>query len=256
MMRSLKYISILVFFIFISIIANAKDILIGDRIPIKIKGASQEQVRQAFDTLAKEKDIKLEEIKADNDNAVIAYFRCYSLGENSMRFGNKQITFIVKSSLDKNADNKEIYMDLSDRSNQKLYWGQFPYKCGIGTLCFIIGSCLLISSIKIKRKNKRIIVDPYQKFENGMRDLSDKEWEYEISYLLRDFIDLKYNSDFLQGVYMPIGDITTKDVEFINDLDNYKFSRHEEDLVKYKEKTKARAFDIYNKIKGGKKENV
>lgn len=233
-----------------SILSYGKNIMIGDQIPLKIKGISINEVEKSLDQLSKEKEIAIDGISIESDGSVLAKFRIFSIGENSIQIGNKSLKFLVSSSLteeEQKLENKEIFLDMSDKSNQKLYWGHIPYKGIIGIFSLICLSAYFITKIKLKKKLTSI--NPYEKFEKGMQSLSKDKWQYEISFLLREFIDYKYKSHFLSGEYKKIDKITSNDIEFIYQLDNYKFAPKTDDLDIYMKKISDRANGIYNRIK-------
>lgn len=241
---------ILILLFMCSILSYGKNIMIGDQIPLKIKGSSVSEVEKAFDQLLKEKEIIIDEINTEPDDSVLVKFRSFSIGENNIQIGNKSLKFIVSSSLteeEKKIENKEIFLDMNDKSNKNLYWGNIPYKGIIGILTLIYLTVYFLTKIKLKKKLTSI--NPYEKFEKGMNSLSRDKWQYEISYLLREFIDYKYKSHFLNGEYKKIGKITTDDIQFIYQLDNYKFASKVENLDIYMKKISVKAYEIYNKIK-------
>ena len=252
-MKPAKKIAFLLFFM-LPFFVYGKSILIGDSIPIRVKGIPSDKIQEAFDNLSKEKDITMEEIKNDENGNTIVKFRSFSIGENTLNLDNKSIKFVVKSSLTEEEQkevNKEIFLNMEDKSNQRLYWGNIPYKgiIGMALLFFVLLSFLR----KIKFKKKDIIINPDEKFQKGINKLSSEKWQYELSYLLREYIDNKYKSRFLNGEYEKIGKINNKDIDFIYQLDNFKFAPKNKDLQVYIKEMQDRAYEIYNKIK---EENV
>lgn len=79
-----------------------------------------------------------------------------------------------------------------------------------------------------------------------MNMLSEDKWFYEMSYALREYIDKKYGSHFINGIYFPLKNLNDEDIQFIEWLDNYKFSKDRDD---YFQQSKEKAFEIYGKIK-------
>ncbi|MGF6907577.1 hypothetical protein [Fusobacterium sp. PH5-44] len=248
-MKLVKKITFTLIFMF-SFLSYGKNIMIGDQILLKVKGTSIMEIEKAFDQLSKEKEIVIDGINVEPDGSVVAKFRSFSIGENDVKIGNKSVKFIVSSSLteeEQKSENKEIFLNMSDKSDQNLYWEGIPSGGIIGISILL---CLFIRLIKkLEMKKKLLKENPYEKFENGMKLLSKDKWQYEISYLLREFIDYKYKSHFLNGEYKEIGNIKREDIEFIAQLDNYKFAPKNKDLNAYVKKISCKAYEIYNKIK-------
>ena len=227
-----------------------KSILIGDAIPVRIRGVSSQRIEEAFNNLSREKDILLEEITSDKNGDTIVKFRSFSIGENILNLDSRSIKFVIKSSLteeEKNEVNKEIFLDMEDKSNKKIYWGRIPYGgvIGIGLLFFVV----LFSLKNIKTQKKKIIINADERFKRGMDMLSHEKWQYEISYFLREYIDYRYKSHFLNGEYERVGQIDNEDIDYIYQLDNFKFAPKNIRLERYISEMKDRAYKIYNKIK-------
>lgn len=230
---------LIVIFITLSLILSAKDINVGDTVTLQITGGSKDKIIDSF----KNTEFSIENIKDGKDGVVILSVKGFKTGKNTINIGNKEVSIDIKSLL--NPEDKEIFINLSDESNKNLFLHQFPYVTlisgvtGIGALIFIL------LGLKIK-KDKIIFLTPEEKFENEMSILSDDKWFYEMSYALREYIDKKYNSHFINGIYSPIKNLNDEDIQFIEWLDNYKFSKNREN---YFQQSKEKAFEIYGKIK-------
>ncbi len=230
---------LIVIFITLSLILSAKDINVGDTVTFQITGVSKDKIIDSF----KNTEFSIENIKDGKDGAVILSVKGFKTGKNIINIGNKEVSIDIKSLL--NPEDKEIFINLSDESNKNLFLHQFPYVTlisgitGIGALIFIL------LGLKLK-KDKIIFLTPEEKFENEMSILSDDKWFYEMSYALREYIDKKYSSHFINGIYSPIKNLNDEDIQFIEWLDNYKFSKNRED---YFQQSKEKAFEIYGKIK-------
>ncbi len=230
---------LIVIFITLSLILSAKDINVGDTVTLQITGTSKDKIIDSF----KNTEFSIENIKDGKDGAVILSVKGFKTGKNIINIGNKEVSIDIKSLL--NPEDKEIFINLSDESNKNLFLHQFPYVTlisgitGIGALIFIL------LGLKLK-KDKIIFLTPEDKFENDMSILSGDKWFYEMSYALREYIDKKYGSHFINGIYSPIKNLNDEDIQFIEWLDNYKFSKNRED---YFQQSKEKAFEIYGKIK-------
>ncbi|BBA51526.1 hypothetical protein FV113G1_18760 [Fusobacterium varium] len=230
---------LIVIFMTLSFILSAKDINVGDTVTLQITGVSKEKIMDSF----KNTEFSIENIKDGKDGTVILSVKGFKTGKSTINIGNKEVNIDIKSLL--NPEDKEIFINLSDESNKNLFLHQFPYVAlisgvtGVGALIFIL------LGLKIK-KDKIIFLTPEEKFENEMSILSDNKWSYEMSYALREYIDKKYNSHFINGIYSPIKNLNDEDIQFIEWLDNYKFSKNRED---YFQQSKEKAFEIYRKIK-------
>lgn len=230
---------LIVIFITLSLILSAKDINVGDTVTLQITGVSKDKIIDSF----KNTEFSIENIKDGKDGVVILSVKGFKTGKNTINIGNKEVNIDIKSLL--NPEDKEIFINLSDESNKNLFLHQFPYVTlisgitGIGALIFIL------LGLKLK-KDKIIFLTPEEKFENEMSILSDDKWFYEMSYALREYIDKKYNSHFINGIYSPIKNLNDEDIQFIEWLDNYKFSKNREN---YFQQSKEKAFEIYGKIK-------
>lgn len=64
-----------------------------------------------------------------------------------------------------------------------------------------------------------------------MTELSENDWEFQLSMAIREYIDKKYQTHFINGKYEVIGMINSEDIKFINNLDRNKFSK-ENQLLK------------------------
>ncbi len=232
-------VKLIILFIIFSIAISAKEINIGDIITLKITGMSKEEIMKSFENT----EFSIENMKAEKNDTIILYIRGFKTGENVINIGNKEVTIDIKSVL--SSEDKEIFINLSDESNKNLFLQQFPYIAIISGIATVGAFLLLVCNLQIKRK-KEAQITPEEKFENNMKLLSTDKWFYEISYTLREYIDEKYNSNFINGIYKPLKNITDEDIQFIEWLDNYKFSKNRDD---YFQQSKDKTFEIYEKIK-------
>lgn len=236
--------NIFIIFIFIFSLAFSKEIYVGDKISLNIKNSNINEIKEAF------KDYHVDKIEKDKEGYNI-FFRTFKVGDNIINIGNNKIILKIKSSLGK--EDKNVYMDLSDKSNKEVKNLKFPI---FTLLSGIIGIFLFVFSILKIIKRKKIIREiSYEEiFQRKINNLSLDKFHFEISIALREYIDSKYNSNFLAGNYKKIGNITEEDIYFIKSLDYYKFSKNKlKEVTYYKQK----ALEIFNKIKEkGEMKNV
>lgn len=229
-------------FLFISTLLLGKDINVGDLVRFKVSGMEKEKILEEL----KGKDILLEEIKEEG-NGYILSLRAFKVGENSFNLGNKKVTLDVKSVLDEN--DKEIYPNLSDKSDTKLHSEKFPYSLILGVITGVISLIYLVKNLKFKRKEK--VLSPEEKFEKDTAVLEEKEWDFQLSMAIREYIDKKYSTSFTKGEYKKVGVIDDEDIKFINNLDRYKFSLDERDL---KEEILKKIREIFIKVREDRKD--
>lgn len=231
---------VLAFFLVFSLLISAKDINVGDSISFKISGVPKEEIIREFE----KNSFSIEKIKEDKDGNFLVTVKGFNLGKNNVILGNKNLEIEIKSIL--TPEDKEIYRDLSDISNKKLYLDKFPY---IFTGSIVIGLLSLIIFIRtFKRGKKKEIIDYDKRFNSQMEILSQDKWAFDISYALREYIDSRYNSHFLNGNYEKKGVLTDEDIIFIQWLDSCKFSGDVQEEI---ETSRKKAFDIYKRVKEG-----
>lgn len=230
---------VLAFFLAFSLLISAKDINVGDSISFKISGVPKEEIIKEFE----KNDFSIEKIKEDKDGNFLVTVKGFNLGKSNVTLGNKNLEIDIESIL--TPEDKEIYRDLSDMSNKKLYSNDFPY---IFTGSIVIGVLSLIIFIRsFKRGKKEEIIDYDKRFNSQMEILSER-WAFDISYALREYIDSRYNSHFLNGNYEKKGVLTDEDIIFIQWLDSCKFSGDVQEEI---ETSRKKAFDIYKRVKEG-----
>lgn len=234
----MKKVALLFFFVFS--LLSAKDINIGDNISFKISGVPKEKIIKEFE----KNNFSIEKIEQNKDGDFLVKVKGFNLGKNNIILGNKNLEIDIKSLL--NSEDKEIYVNLSDLSNKNLYLEKFPYISAISGIMIITSLIIFIKSLK--RGKKKEIIDYDNRFNTQMELISKENWAFEISYAIREYIDSKYATRFLNGEYIKKGVLTDEDIIFMQWLDNCKFSGNiQEDI----EKTKTKAFDIYKRVKAG-----
>lgn len=230
---------VLAFFLTFSLLISAKGINVGDSISFKISGVPKEEIIKEFE----KGNFSIEKIKKDKNGNFLVTVKGFNLGKNNIILGNKNLEIDIKSIL--TSEDKEIYRDLSDMSNKKLYSDNFPY---IFTGSIIIGLLSLIMLIKTFKRGKKKEVIDYDKRFNAQMEILSERWAFDISYALREYIDSRYNSHFLNGNYEKKGILTDEDIIFIQWLDSCKFSGNVQEEI---EASRKKAFDIYKRIKEG-----
>ena len=230
---------VLAFFLTFSLLISAKGINVGDSISFKISGVPKEEIIKKFE----KGNFSIEKIKKDKNGNFLVTIKGFNLGKNNIILGNKNLEIDIKSIL--TSEDKEIYRDLSDMSNKKLYSDNFPY---IFTSSIVIGFLSLIMLIKTFKRGKKKEVIDYDKRFNAQMEILSERWAFDISYALREYIDSRYNSHFLNGNYEKKGVLTDEDIIFIQWLDSCKFSGNVQEEI---EASRKKAFDIYKRVKEG-----
>ena len=230
---------VLAFFLAFSLLISAKDINVGNSISFKISGVPKEEIIKEFE----KSNFSVEKIKKDKNGDFLVTVKGFNLGKNNIILGNKNLEIDIKSIL--TSEDKEIYRDLSDMSNKKLYSDNFPY---IFTSSIVIGFLSLIMLIKTFKRGKKKEVIDYDKRFNAQMEILSERWAFDISYALREYIDSRYNSHFLNGNYEKKGVLTDEDIIFIQWLDSCKFSGNVQEEI---EASRKKAFDIYKRVKEG-----
>lgn len=230
----------IIMFLLISSLLLAKDINVGDLVRFKITGVEKEKIVEEFE----KSDLELENIEKSEDGYTVSV-RGYKLGDNSLIVGDKKVTLNIKSVLDEN--DKEIYPHLSDNSDSILYKEKFPYTLIVGSILGISSLIYLIKGTKFKRKERYI--SPEEKFEKRVANITDETWDFDLSMAIREYIDSRYKTHFVNGDYKIVGMIDNEDIKFINNLDKYKFSKDSRDL---KGETLKKVREIFEKVRGDK----
>ena len=228
----------IVIFLLISSLLLAKDINVGDLVRIHISGVEKDKIINEF----KNSDLQLENLEKTDEGYILS-IRGYKPGDSSITLGDKKLTLSIKSVLDEK-DN-EIYPHLTDNGDTLLYSQNFPYQIVVGTILGILSLIYLIKTFKFRKKEK--ILSPEEKFRKILAELSENDWEFQLSMAIREYIDKKYQTHFINGKYEVIGMINSEDIKFVNNLDRNKFSKENQLL---KEETLKKVIEIYEKIRG------
>lgn len=228
----------IIIFLLISSLLLAKDINVGDLVRVHISGVKKDKIINEF----KNSDLQLENLEKTDEGYILS-IRGYKPGDSSITLGDKKLTLSIKSVLDEK-DN-EIYPHLTDNGDTLLYSQNFPYQIVVGAILGILSLIYLIKTFKFRKKEK--ILSPEEKFRKILTELSENDWEFQLSMAIREYIDKKYQTHFINGKYEVIGMINSEDIKFINNLDRNKFSKENQLL---KEETLKKVIEIYEKIRG------
>ncbi|MDO5788678.1 MAG: hypothetical protein Q4P79_04370 [Fusobacterium sp.] len=228
----------IIIFLLISSLLLAKDINVGDLVRVHISGVEKDKIINEF----KNSDLQLENLEKTDEGYILS-IRGYKPGDSSITLGDKKLTLSIKSVLDEK-DN-EIYPHLTDNGDTLLYSQNFPYQIVVGTILGILSLIYLIKTFKFRKKEK--ILSPEEKFRKILTELSENDWEFQLSMAIREYIDKKYQTHFINGKYEVIGMINSEDIKFVNNLDRNKFSKENQLL---KEETLKKVIEIYEKIRG------
>ena len=118
------------------------------------------------------------------------------------------MTLNIKSVLEEN--DKEIYPHLSDNSDTILYKEKFPYTFIVGIILGVVSLLYLVKGIKLKKKEKYI--SPEEKFEKRVASINNETWDFDLSMAIREYIDSRYQTHFINGNYEVVGMIDSEDI--------------------------------------------
>ena len=96
---------------------------------------------------------------------------------------------------------------------------------------------------------KEKYISPEERFEKRVASINNETWDFDLSMAIREYIDSRYQTHFINGNYEVVGMIDSENIKFINNLDRYKFSKDSRDL---KEETLKRVREIFEKVRGDK----
>ncbi|MGL4533555.1 MAG: hypothetical protein ACRCUA_00620 [Fusobacteriaceae bacterium] len=232
-----------VFFIIISLLSYAvehtsdtNEFKLGDKVQFEIQGVTEDKLDKVFKEIESKKISKIK-------NGLKIDFRNWKLGEEKYSFGKYFLKLNIMSNL--KSDEKDIFLNYVDGTATKKKLPKIPYLFSIG-----IGMLIYSVILLIKKDKKEIYLSPEEKFQKRMDGVEIENFNYEISYALREYIDSVYKCNFLNGNYEKIEKLSKEDIDFVKKLDYIKFSgKSDEEL----EIIKSKAFKIYKKIKEVKK---
>ena len=221
---------------------------VGDEIKLKISNINEENAKQIF------KEQSIEKISKEKDGIIII-FRDWTKGLKNFEIKNQNLPVKIESNI--LPKEKEIFLDYNKGSILEKAMEKIPYQAIIGVIFLIVGIILWILSPK-----KEKIRTPEEIYQEKINNLTENYY-FEASYCLREYIDIVYKTNFLNGSYKEIGVLNTEDIEFIRKLDYQKFSdfdtqpynENEKIEGNKKEELKDKVEEIVNKIKKSKLEN-
>lgn len=229
----IKTIRTIIFLIIFTISFGEDSYKIGDKITLKVDALNISEIKEGL------KEFQVDGIKESEDKkSYIVEIRSFKVGENIIKIGTEEIKLNIESNL--TGDEREIFMEYENPTLNKLKTTPFPY---ISILSFLGGGYLLYRIIR-GPKRERVIL-PHEKYSEGMNKLNEKNYQFQISYLLREYIDSQLDSKFLEGIYKKNIIVTEEDINFIKELDYIKFSPNSSSS---KERLKERADTIYDKV--------
>ncbi len=239
---------IVVFCIVFFSLTFSTEFKVGDEIKLKISNINEENAKQIF------KEQSIEKISKEKDGIIII-FRDWTKGLKNFKIKNQNLPVKIESNI--LPKEKEIFLDYNKGSILEKAMEKIPYQAIIGVIFLIVGIVLWILSPK-----KEKIRTPEEIYQEKINNLTENYY-FEASYCLREYIDVVYKTNFLNGSYKEIGVLNTEDIEFIRKLDYQKFSdfdtqpynENEKIEGNKKEELKDKVEEIVNKIKKSKLEN-
>lgn len=206
---------IILLLLLVSTLTSGRDILIGDRLDLEIRGAAAGDIRAAFN------EFEIEEIR-ETENGIVVGIRGYTPGKKTVVVGDKILTIDIKSSLEEGEE--QIKNTLSDGSSDRMSEGSFPWIFLTGAAAAIISGMVLIWRFIKNRKEAVEEKDPKKRFHKGLERVGE-DYPYEISYLLREYGDVLLGGNLLSGRYETGEEGKGRLSEFLRRLDHAKFQK-------------------------------
>ncbi len=188
--RTLLLLIISVFLVIMSVHAYAdekRSILVGDLIQLKIQSRelSLDELKDRF------KDFEIVDI-TDISEGYLVTLRSFETGEKTVQLGDKEITIVIKSTLDE-LKRDEIFE--GDTKVQKpgfcIHW-KYVF-CSLVIVFLLSGGINVF--IFLKKRKKKLSFGPYQKFINGLNSIPLERDDYCVWLTLcfKDYIESKYS---------------------------------------------------------------
>ncbi|TDT71845.1 hypothetical protein EV215_0535 [Hypnocyclicus thermotrophus] len=210
------FLKLIIIFIIIFNTIFANNYHIGDIIRLEIKNSNIKEVKNVF------KDFDIEKIEEKN-NKIYIEFRSFETGEKDIILGDKKLILNIDSTIKK--DETKLY-NFNNNKNLKLQKIYKHFEYYIFYLIFILNIGLLIK-IFIKQKNKENEID--------INEIIEKENDFrKINYEFKKYIDKKYNTRFLNGIY---NNNFNKEIEnYLKNIDDLIFQGKTINIEEYKNK--------------------
>jgi len=205
-----------------------RSIYVGDLIQLKIESRdlSADELRDKF------KDFEIVDISEISEGYLIT-IRSFEPGEKTIQLGDKEITIVVKSTLDE-IQRDEIFE--GDTSTQKAgFYIQWKYVFYGLVIVFLVTAGINIFMF-LKKRKKKLSLSPYQKFINGLNTIP-LDWDDYCVWLtlcFKDYIESKYflrirgkTSDEIIGGISSVSDLQRYLPvlgSWLKECDYYKFS--------------------------------
>ncbi|GKX32371.1 hypothetical protein SH1V18_48510 [Vallitalea longa] len=211
----------------VSILAEERDIYVGDLINIKVDTLlyDEDDLRDKF------KDFEIVDIK-DTEEGYILTLRSFETGKKTVKLDNKEIEIDIKSTLDE-IDRDEPY---EGELNTESHGFSFDYSYVFYLLLIIFLVAVSITIIKFIRKRKKISLSIYQRFKNDIDSISleDHDCFVKMTLSLKNYLQSKYQCSIrgktCDEIMLEISPITNlKDLltdikSWLKISDYYKFS--------------------------------
>jgi hypothetical protein len=187
--RTLLLLIISVFLVMVSVHAYAdekRSIFVGDLIQLKIQSRelSLDELKDRF------KDFEIVDV-TDISEGYLVTLRSFETGEKTVQLGDKEITIVIKSTLDE-LKRDEIFEGDTRVQNAGFYIQWKCVFCGLVIVFLLSGGISVF--IFLKKRKKKLSVDPYQKFINGLNSIPLERDDYCVWLTLcfKDYIESKY----------------------------------------------------------------
>jgi hypothetical protein len=164
-----------------------RSIFVGDLIQLKIQSRDL-----SLDELTDEfKDFEIVDI-TDISEGYLVTLRSFETGEKTLQLGDKEITIVIKSTLDE-LKRDEIFEGDTSAQKAGLYiqWKYVFY--GLVIVFLLTGGINIF--IFLKKRKKKLILSPYEKFVNGLRSIP-LDWDDYCVWLtlcFKEYIETKYS---------------------------------------------------------------